>query len=66
MAQPQLTPAVIFSTNQAEQLALWNALLGTVDHFFGGFRALFAGIHDPRHPPERSRRATSPTRCPPS
>ena len=49
MSKSHLSPDAVFASNQAEQLALWNALFGTVQHFFGGFTALFAGIHDPRH-----------------
>ena len=36
--------------HEQEQLALLNSLLGTVQHFFGGFSPLFQPLHDPRHP----------------
>jgi hypothetical protein len=36
--------------HEQEQLALINAFLVTVRHFFGGFTRLFHSIHDPRHP----------------
>lgn len=44
------TPPLSFEQDQKEQLALWNALLGTVQHFFGGVAGLFHGVSDPRHP----------------
>jgi len=36
--------------DQQAQQALLEALLGTVQHFFGGWEKLFQGVTDPRHP----------------
>ena len=56
MADPLSTP---FERGTAEasadadteqQTALLEALLLTVEHFFGGFRQLFRSVSDPRHP----------------
>jgi hypothetical protein len=33
-----------------QQVALFKAFVVTVQHFFGGFRHLFQGLTDPRHP----------------
>ena len=33
-----------------QQMALFKAFVVTVQHFFGGFRRLFQGLTDPRHP----------------
>ena len=33
-----------------QQVALFKAFVVTVQHFFGGFRRLFQGLTDPRHP----------------
>ena len=33
-----------------EQAALFKAFMVTVQHFFGGFKRLFQGVTDPRHP----------------
>jgi hypothetical protein len=33
-----------------EQAALFKAFIVTVQHFFGGFKRLFQGVTDPRHP----------------
>ncbi len=38
------------SVDQEKQQALLQALLVTVEHFFGGFSHLFRSVTDPRHP----------------
>jgi hypothetical protein len=43
-------PAAPETETQAQQLALFQALLVTVQHFFGGFARLFHGVTDPRAP----------------
>ena len=42
-------PAQPDSDAQA-QYALLRAFVATIQHFFGGFPQLFAGVTDPRHP----------------
>jgi hypothetical protein len=44
------TPACPGDADTQEQAALLQALVATVQHFFGGFPALFRGVTDPRPP----------------
>ena len=48
--QPPAAPTPAQDEHEQEQLALINAFLVTVRHFFGDFFHLFHSIHDPRHP----------------
>jgi hypothetical protein len=49
-AQPPSAPTQALDQDEQEQLALINAFIGTIHHFFGGCIQLFRPIHDPRHP----------------
>jgi hypothetical protein len=47
---PLAAPNPVQDQHEQEQLALINAFIATVRHFFGGFVHLFCSIRDPRHP----------------
>jgi len=47
---PVVLPNSSLDTDHQEPMALLQALLVTVQHFFGGFGRLFQGVTDPRHP----------------
>jgi hypothetical protein len=45
-----MRPDLVLDADQQAQADLVKSLLVTVQHFFGGFRQLFQGVTDPRHP----------------
>ena len=56
MADTTLSPTsdqlaeALADTDTDQQQGLLQALLVTVQHFFGGFPRLFQSVHDPRRP----------------